>query len=71
MALKITRRADETSSFLVNRFSKSIKRSGLLRMVMKNRHHHRAESQLIKKRAALSKNESRAKYEELKKLGKI
>ena len=71
MALKITRRADETSSSLVNRFSKSIKKSGLLRTVMKNRHHHRVESQLIKKRTALRKNKSRAKYQELKKLGKI
>ncbi len=71
MALKVVRRANETSSSLVNRFSKSIKKSGLLRAVMKHRHHHRSESQLIKKRTALRKNKSREKYQELKKLGKI
>lgn len=71
MALKIARRADETSLSLINRFSKGVRRSGLLRTVMKNRHHHRSESQLTKKRTALRKNKSRQKYQELKKLGKI
>lgn len=71
MALKIKKRERETSQNLVRRFSRRIKRSGVLLQARKIRFKKRPKSQQMKKRSALRREELKRKYERLEKLGKI
>jgi len=56
---------------LINRFSRKVKRSGVLYDALGKRYHQRPKSKVLKKRTALKKQEAREKYHRLRKLGKI
>jgi ribosomal protein S21 len=70
MALKIKKQNRETSQSLIRRFSKRMKRSGILLQARKIRYRKRPKSPQMKKRAALRKEELRKEHERLKKMGK-
>ncbi|MBU4204879.1 hypothetical protein KKE19_01705 [Patescibacteria group bacterium] len=70
MALEIRKKERESSQNLVHRFTKTIRQSGILLETRKRQFHKRAKSDLVKKRSALRKEESRKKYEKAKKLSK-
>jgi hypothetical protein len=71
MALEIQKQDKETSQNLIRRFSKRIKRSGILLQARKIRYKKRPESNQMKKRTALRREELTQKYKELEKTGKI
>lgn len=71
MNLKIEKQPKETSQSLIRRFSKRIKRSGILLQARKIRYKKRDKSGQMKKRAALRRVELKQKYEELEKAGKV
>jgi len=70
MALEIKKQERETSQSLVRRFSKRIKKSGILIRARKIRFKERTKSQQMKKRSALRREELRKEYKKLEKLGK-
>ena len=69
MSLEAKKRERENSQNLVRRFTKRVKRSGLLRRARSIRFRDRQKSRQMKKRAALRREEKRKEYEKLKKLG--
>jgi hypothetical protein len=71
MPLSVEKKNGENSLSLVNRFSRKIKKSGLIYEALGRRYHKRSQSQVLKKRTALKKQEAREKYRRLRKLGKI
>jgi len=71
MALEIKKTEKETSQNLVRRFSKRVKKSGILIQARKNRFQTRKKSEQMKKRAALRREQLREEYEKLEKLGQI
>ncbi len=71
MGIKIKKQEKETSQGLVYRFQKSIRRSGLLFQARKNRFRQSQKSRKMKKRAALRKEQLKAEYEKLRKLGTL
>lgn len=71
MTLEVRREPRETSQSLVHRFSKRIRRSGILRRTRKNRFRKRPESRQTKKAAALRREELSKEYKKLEKLGKL
>ncbi len=71
MPLEVKKKEKESSQSLIRRFSKGIKKSGLLRRARKTRYHERKKSEQMKKRSALKKEELREKYRKMKKLGKM
>lgn len=60
----------ENSQGLIRRFTKRVQQSGILRVARRGRFHQRTKSKEMQKRAALRKQQLRAEYEKLKKLGK-
>lgn len=71
MVLKVRRQPRETSQSLVHRFSKKVRRSGILLRARKIRFRMKPPSRQTKKKSALRREESRKKYEKLEKLGKM
>ncbi len=71
MSLEIKREGRETSQNLVRRFSRRMKQSGILLRARKSRFFEKEKSGQMKKRSALRKEELKAEYEKLEKLGKI
>ena len=71
MPLSVQRKNGENSLSLINRFSKKVKRSRMLREVLATRHQQRPKSRTLKKRSALMKKKAREEYARLRKLGKI
>jgi len=71
MVIEVSKKEKETSQSLLRRFSRSVRRSGLLLRVRRNQFHKRSKSQQLKKRSALRKKELKKEYEEKKKLGKV
>jgi hypothetical protein len=69
MALKVNKKEKESSQSLVRRFSKRLKKSGILLRARKLRFKKRKKSNQLKKRAALRREEKRKEYERMKKLG--
>jgi len=69
MPLKIKKKERESSTSLIRRFSKSVKKSGILLEARKRQYKKRSKSPEMKKRAALRKEELKKKYKKLKKLG--
>lgn len=53
MALQVTKKERETSQNLVQRFTKTVRQSGILLEIRKGQFHKRAKSALAKKRSAL------------------
>ena len=70
MPLEIKRKERESSQNLVRRFSKRLKRSGILIRARKTRFRIRKKSKQMRKRAALRREEMRKTYEMAQKLGK-
>lgn len=71
MPLETRKKEKESSQSLVRRFSKNIKRSGLLVRARQSRYKKREKSEQMKKKSALRREELREKYQKMKKLGKI
>jgi len=71
MALKIHRRGKESSHSLIRRFTKGIKKSGILARKRKIRFKQRKKSEEAKRRAALRREELKKEYERLRKMGKL
>ena len=71
MPLTVQKKNGENSLSLINRFSKKIKRSRMLREVLAMRYQQRPQSKALKKRSALMKQKAREEYRRLRKLGKI
>ena len=71
MALVVQRKNGENSLSLINRFSKKVKRSKVLRQALAMRYHQRSKSRTLKKRQALARKKAREEYHRLRKLGKI
>ncbi len=69
--VKIHKKEKESSQQIMRRFSKMIKRSGILREVRKKSYYERPKSDQLKKRSALKKKELRETYNRLKKLGEL
>ncbi len=70
MPLQVTKKERETSQNLVHRFTKTVRQSGVLLQIRKNKFHKRLKSALTKKRAALRKVERRAEKIKADKLAK-
>lgn len=71
MPLEIKKEGRETSQNLVRRFSRRMKQSGLLLRARKARFQEKPQSQQMKKRSALRREELKKEYEKLEKLGKL
>jgi len=71
MPLKAEKQNKESTQSLIRRFSRKMKKSGILLEARKKRFMKREKSSQLKKRTALRRNELQKKYEELKKLGKL
>lgn len=70
MPLKIKKEERENSQSLVRRFSRRMKKSGILISARKQRFFEKEKSKQMKKRSALKKDQLRKEYEKLEKLGK-
>ena len=70
MALEIKKQERETSQSLVRRFSRRVKKSGILFRARKIRYKDKGKSRQMKKKSALRKEELRKEHEKLEKLGK-
>ena len=71
MGIEIKKQERETSQALIYRFSRSVKKSGILLRARKTRFRQRQKSRQMKKRAALRREELKKEYEKLRKLGKL
>ncbi|MFC1630078.1 hypothetical protein ACFL06_00910 [Patescibacteria group bacterium] len=71
MVLKVRRQPKETSQGLIHRFSKKVRRSGILFKARKNRFRKRPQSRQAKKASALRRAELKRDYEKMRKLGKM
>jgi len=71
MVIEIQKKEKETSQSLVRRFSRRLRRSGILLRMRRSQFYKRSKSNQLKKRAALRKEELKKDYEKKKKLGKL
>ena len=69
MVLNVQRKERETSQSLIRRFSRRVRKSGILVQARKNKFHKRAKSRQMKKRAALRREELKKEYERREKMG--
>jgi len=69
MTIEIHRREKEAPQSLVRRFSRRIRKSGLLRRVRQAQWRGKSKSRQMKKIAALRREELKKEYQKLKKLG--
>lgn len=60
MPVKVVKKQKETSQNLAQRFTKTVRQSGVMLELRKGRFFKRAESALVKKRSALRKIETKA-----------
>lgn len=70
MPLEIKKQERETPQGLVRRFSKRLKRSGILIETRKNRFQQKPKSKQMKKRSALRREELTREYKRIEKLSK-
>ena len=70
MPLEIKKEGRESSQFLIFRFTKAIKQSGILLRARKIRFKRKEKSRDMKKKEALRREEMKKEYERLKKIGK-
>ena len=71
MPLKAEKQNKESTQSLIRRFSRKMRKSGILIEARKKRFVKREQSSQLKKRTALRRNELQKKYEKLKKLGRL
>jgi hypothetical protein len=70
MPVQVTKKDRETSQNLVHRFTKTVRQSGVLLQIRKNRFFKRAKSDLANKRSALNRVTKRAEKIKAEKLAK-
>lgn len=70
MPIQVTKKEKETSQNLGRRFTKTVRQSGVLLQIRKNRFFKRAKSDLVKKRSALRGVELKAEKIKAEKLAK-
>lgn len=71
MALEVEKRKRENPRSLVRRFSRRLRKSGILHRARENQYYEREKSDQLKKRAALRRKELREEYERKKKMGEL
>ncbi|MEF8846963.1 MAG: hypothetical protein V5A57_00840 [Candidatus Paceibacterota bacterium] len=71
MALKVEKNKNEDPQNLVKRFSRRMRRSGILHQARQNQTFEREKSEQLKKRAALRRKELKEEYERKKKMGEL
>ncbi len=71
MPLKVEKQGRENTQSLIRRFTRAIKKSGILKEARKNRFRQRPLSDRAKKEAALRKEKIKRDYEKMDKLGLI
>ena len=71
MGIEIKKQERETSQALIYRFSRSVKKSGILLRARKTRFRQRQKSRQMKRRSSLRREELKKEYEKLRKLGKL
>lgn len=71
MPLEIKKQSRETPQGLIRRFTRSVKKSGILVRARKGQYRQRQKSRQLKKRSALRREVLRKRYEQLKKIGNI
>lgn len=71
MPIIVEKKNTETPVSLVDRFSKEVRRSGILQRAKRQRFWQRPSSDLARKRSALKRLESQKHYQLLRKMGKI
>lgn len=71
MPLEVRKKERESSQNLIRRFTKSLRQSGILVRVRKNRFKQRKKSKSMRKKRALRREVMKKEYERLKKLGKV
>lgn len=71
MVLEIKRKKGENTRSLVSRFSRAIRKSGVLVEAKKKRYFKRPLSELKKKRTALRRERLKEKYDKMRKMGKL
>lgn len=69
MVIEVNRKKNENSQSLIRRFTKSVKKSGILLQARKTRYRTKEKSDQLKKRDALKKQELRKEYDKKRKLG--
>jgi len=69
MALEVKRKDKEDPQSLVRRFSRRLRRSGILSRARKAKYLQREKSNKLKKESALRKLEKKREYKRKKKLG--
>jgi len=69
MPVSVKRREGESSTALVYRFTKKVKRSGVLRESRKRRFHQRKVNKNRRRKSALHREKRRQEIEKSKKLG--
>ena len=70
MAVQVTKKDRETSQNLVHRFTKTVRQSGVLLQIRKGQFFKRAKSDLVNKRSALRRVETKAAKIKEEKLAK-
>jgi hypothetical protein len=68
--VQVTKKERETSQNLVHRFTKTVRQSGILLQLRKNRFFKRAKSDLANKRSALNRVIKKAEKVKAEKLAK-
>jgi ribosomal protein S21 len=71
MVIEVNRQQNENNQSLIRRFTKSVKKSGVLIQARKIRYRIKPKSDQLKKKEALKKKELSKEYQEKRKLGKI
>jgi hypothetical protein len=71
MPVRAKKRVRESTQSLIQRFSKRVKKSGVLLEARKRMFRKRKKSRQLKKRSALRREQKKAEYLKLKKLGKL
>ena len=69
MVLEVKKQERETNQSLIRRFTKRVQRSGVLVQARKIRFYKKPKSKKIRRKAALRREQVRAEYEKMKKLG--
>lgn len=70
MPIQVTKKDKETSQNLVHRFTKTVRQSGVLLQIRKGQFFKRAKSDLVNKRSALRRVETKAEKLREEKLAK-
>jgi len=67
--ISVKKKENETSTSLIFRFTKKLKRSGVLRESRKRRYHARPKNKIKRKLAAIYRTKKQQEVEKAKKLG--